>query len=159
LLPDEALCSGHSSTGSRSGLPCLVSTPPCGLEPKASHSPQAGSVGSVCFWIAVRSNAANRTSNVLIGVLRVNSLTGMVYPGDEICGIETTLMWAIAQISTGNCCSVQSTSPPPLRDDSAARTHSPEQPQIQDHVQHLADVAEATNYTGPSCSTRPGAAR
>jgi len=56
LLPNEALCSGHSSTGSRSGLPCLVSTPLRGLEPKASHSPQVGRVGSVCFWIAVRSN-------------------------------------------------------------------------------------------------------
>ncbi|KAI1510047.1 hypothetical protein KJE20_07951 [Pyrenophora tritici-repentis] len=39
--------------------------------------------------------------NVFIGALRVNSLTGMVYQGDQICGIETSLMWATAQISTG----------------------------------------------------------
>ena len=44
-------------------------------------------------------NAANTTSNVFIGVLRVNSL--VVHQGDETCGIEPTLMWATAQISTG----------------------------------------------------------
>jgi len=62
-----------------------------------------------------------------------------------------------AHIDVGNrpnkhwhCCSVQFTSPPLLRDDSAARTHSPEQPQIKGHIQHLADLAETANYTGRS---------
>jgi hypothetical protein len=40
-------------------------------------------------------------SNIFIGGLRIDSLADVAYQGDVTYGIGTTLMWAIAQISTG----------------------------------------------------------
>ncbi|CAG5155426.1 uncharacterized protein ALTATR162_LOCUS3656 [Alternaria atra] len=48
-----------------------------------------------------------RTFNIFIGGFRVDSLADVAYQGDVTYGIGTTLMWAIAQISTGiivACC-------------------------------------------------------
>ena len=73
LPPKEAFCSGHSNSQCCSGLPRLVYTPPCDLESKASHSPQAGSVGRICFWSAVRSN-----TSILVLRLQLTRLTA--YP-------------------------------------------------------------------------------
>jgi hypothetical protein len=44
---------------------------------------------------------ANMFSNMFIGALRVDSLADVAYTGDVTYGIGTTLMWALAQISTG----------------------------------------------------------
>ncbi|KAK1913329.1 hypothetical protein P3342_005265 [Pyrenophora teres f. teres] len=55
----------------------------------------------IAHRVAVSAVFAFRLLNVIICVLRVNSLIGMVYQGDRTCGIETTLMWATAQISSG----------------------------------------------------------
>jgi hypothetical protein len=51
--------------------------------------------------------AANTNSNIFIGGLRANALADVAYQGDVTYGIGTTLMWAIAQMSTGiivACC-------------------------------------------------------
>ena len=51
---------------------------------------------------------ANLTiSSVVVGGLRTHALTKVDYQGDAILGIDTELMWAVAQISTGTivaCC-------------------------------------------------------
>lgn len=48
-----------------------------------------------------------------------------------------------------HCCSVQSASPPPLRDDATARACPPEQLQVQGHLQELVKHAKTTIHTGP----------
>jgi len=44
---------------------------------------------------------ANVSSNMFIGAFRVDSLADVAYQGDVTYGMGNTLMWAIAQISTG----------------------------------------------------------
>ncbi|KAF2036408.1 hypothetical protein EK21DRAFT_96328 [Setomelanomma holmii] len=51
--------------------------------------------------LAITTIFAFGVLNIIIGGLRINGLTEVTYGGDVTYGIGTTLMWAIAQISTG----------------------------------------------------------